>query len=376
VRHTVMNHLPKSVRSIVPADLRSHVSRGAAIHGLGFHAFGFDFIRPITPEAIYVITRGGRLETVVPASTEVPSQRPFRTTLEISRPGQLVVELPICVSSEGKLLGLVRLESPGMGGFAVGDKVTVSATITHEKLLAIEAEVGDARIKAVILNPLANRELSPAETRMLEAKQRFNAALLACGGKPPKDVVLDYAHAALQAEAWATAADMFQAVERIDPKTDHASNIGYALSRAGRRDRAEQWSRRAHERRPTALTAFNLSCDETGEKREKLLRKALTLDPDMPAALLSLGRTLLQQGSKEGGREMLERCVRILEGQLDRHEIHPDGARNLVSAADAIGRKGSAQRARAWLDSQRSASVYDEDNLAASTDRQMLSVRD
>ena len=73
---------------------------------------------------------------------------------------------------------------------------------------------------------------------------------------------------------------------------------------------------------------------------------------------------------------MLERCVRILEGQLDRHEIHPDGARNLVSAADAIGRKGSAQRARAWLDSQRSASVYDEDNLAASTDRQMLSVRD
>lgn len=375
VRRTVMNHLPNSVVSIVPADLRSHVSRGAAIHSMGFHAFGFDLIRPITPEPIFVITRGGGLETVVPASTEVPSPTPFRTTLVVSRPKQLVVELPICVSNVGKLLGLVRLESPGPDGFKVGEKITVSASVTHEKLLSIEADVGGTRVKAVILNPLANNELSPAETRMLEAKQQFNASLLATGGRPPKDVVLAYANAAMQAEAWTTAADMLQAVERLDPNEDLATNIGYAFEQAGRGDRSKEWAKRAYERRPTALTAYNLACDTTGESREMLLRKALALDPKMTSALLSLGRTLMRQDAKEG-RELLELCVRILETRLDRHQITANEARRLITAAEAIGRKATAQRASAWLDGQRDPSAYDEDNLATSRDREMQKTKD
>ena len=375
VRRTVMNHLPKSVASIVPADLRSHVSRGAAIHSLGFHAFGFDLIRPITSEPIFVITRGGGLETVVPASTEVPSPTPFRTTLVVSRPKQLVVELPICVSNAEKLLGLVRLESPGPDGFKVGESVTISASVTHEKLLSIEAQVGGTRVEAVILNPLANRELSPAETRMLEAKQQFNASLLATGGRPPKHVVLAYADAAMKAEAWTTAADMLQALERRDPRENQATNICHAFDRAGRSDRAKEWAKRAYERRPTALTAYNLACFTTGDSREMLLRKSLALDPHMPLALLSLGQTLMRRGEKEG-REMLELCVRLLESRLDRHQITANEARRLINAADAIGRKATAQRARAWLDGQKDVSAYDEDNLADSSNCESFTTKD
>lgn len=377
VRRTVMNSLPKSVASIVPADLRSHVSRGAAIHCLGFHAFGFDLIRPITPEPIFVITRGGRLETVVPASTEVPTPTPFRTTLVVSRPNQLVVELPICVSNAGKLLGLVRLESPGPAGFKVGDKVIVSASITREKLLSIEADVGGTRVEAVILNPLANSELSPAETRMLEAKQQFNKSWLE-GGRPRKDAVRAYANAAMQAEAWTIAADMLQALERLDPNENLATSICHAFDQAGRGDRAKEWAKRAHERRPTALTAYNLACYTTGESREMLLRKALALDPHMPSALLSLGRTLMQQDAQDAkeGREMLELCVRTLETRLDRHQITANQARSLITAAGAIGRKATAQRARAWLDGQRDPSAYDEDNLADSGNPEMPTTKD
>ena len=375
VRRTVMNHLPKTVVSIVPADLRSHVSRGAAIHSLGFHAFGFDLIRPITSETIFVITRGGGLETVVPASTEVPTPIPFRTTLIVSRPKQLVVELPICVSNAGKLLGLVRVESPGPGGFKKGEKVTVSARITHEKLLLIEANVGGTCVKADILNPLANSELSPAETRMLEAKQQFSASLLATRSHPPKDVVLAYANAAMVAEAWTTAADMLQTLERLDPREDMATSICHAFNQAGRSDRAKEWAKRAYERRPTAVAAYNLACFTTGESREMLLRKALALDPHMTSALVSLGRTLMQQDAKEG-REMLELCVRILETRLDRHQISADEAHKLINAAEAIGRKATAQRAKAWLDGQREPSAYDDDNLAASSNREMPTTKD
>lgn len=374
VRRTVMNHLPGSVRAIVPADLRSHVSRGAAIHCLGFHAFGFDLIRPITPEPIFVLARGGRLETIVPASTEVPSPKPFETVLEVVRSGQLVVELPICVSNKSKLLGLLRLESPGTGGFAVGDKVRMTATVTHEKLLSIEADVAGARVEAVILNPLSNQELTPEETRMLEAKQRFNAALLASRGRPPKRVVLEYAEAALAAEAWETAADMFQAVERLDSQENHATNISFALSRANRDDRAAEWAKRAHERRPNATTAYNLACHEIGEKREQWLRKALAYDPEMAHALLMLGRLLKERGESEG-RELLEHCVRALERQVDQHAFTPSVARILKSAAEAIGRKETARRAQAWLDGHRDTAIFDEENLAAAPERAMLAAQ-
>jgi molecular chaperone DnaK len=120
VREAVLRHLPETVLPIVPRDLRSHVSLGAALHSLGFNAFGFDLIQPITSETIYVITKGGNLEPVIPASSEVPSREPFSTTLTVSRRGQQVVELPICVSNENKLMGLVRVQSRRSGGFKEG----------------------------------------------------------------------------------------------------------------------------------------------------------------------------------------------------------------------------------------------------------------
>ena len=83
----------------------------------------------------------------------------------------------------------------------------------------------------------------------------------------------------------------------------------------------------------------------------------------------------MQQDAKEG-REMLELCVRILETRLDRHQITANEARRLITAAEAIGRKATAQRARAWLDGQRDPSAYDEDNLVASVNREMPTTKD
>lgn len=363
VRQAVMSHLPSSVQSIVPDDLRVHVSLGAAWHSFAFHALGFDLIHPVTPEPIFVLARGGRLETIIPASTEVPTKDPFQTTLQVQRDGQTVVELPICVSNESKLLGMLRVHAPGPAGFTRGELVSLSARITHEKLLAVEASVGDTQVDAVILNPLANRELSPAETRMLEAKQRFNRALLESSGRPPKAVVLAYAQAAMEAEAFEIAADMLAAIERMDPSENHATNICYAYGRAGRRNRSREWARRAHERQPSAVTAYNLSCSETGSKREALLEQALRLDPDHSASLIALGRLLHHRGDPRGAA-LLKKAMQDLNESLERGGLAKDECLSLISIAELLGDAPVAERAKARLERMTEPNAFNEENLA------------
>jgi molecular chaperone DnaK (HSP70) len=363
VRNAVMRHLPDEVRAIVPTDLRSHVSLGAALHSLGFHAFHLDLIRPITSEAIHVVTRGGHLETVIPAAAEVPTSKPFITRLRIDRAGQSAVELPICVGTESKLLGLLRIQASNTKGFSVDEEVKVEATINHDKLLEIRASVAGKVVKTGLMNPLANRELSPAETRMLEAKQKFNESLLSSRGKPSKVAVLAYAQAAMEAEAFDLAAEMFIATERIDPTENHATNICYCFSKAGRAERSTDWARKAYERKPDAVAAYNLSCSAKGIEQEKLLRDAVRLRPEFSYALLALGRAIRDQDPKQG-RKHVEQAVQLLKTDLQTHRIDRDHCRMLIVAAKEVGDDDLADRAQARLDSMLDTSVYDEDNLA------------
>ena len=362
VRTAVMRHLPDEVQAIVPTDLRSHVSLGAALHCLGFHAFHMDLIRPITSEAIYVVTRGGHLETVIPAATEVPTTTPFTTRLRIDRAGQSAVELPICVGTESKLLGLLRVQAPNASGFRIDEEVKVEATINHDKLLEIKASVAGKVVRTGLMNPLANRELTPSETRMLEAKQKFNESLLSSLGKPSKDAVLTYARAALEAEAFDLAAEMFMATERIDPRENHATNICYCFGKAGRPERSTDWARKAYERKPDAVAAYNLSCNVKVDEREKLLRDAVRLRPDFAYALLALGRMILDQDIGQG-RQLIDQAVRFMEKDLRAHSIDHDHCRTLINAAKEIGDSDLADSAQARLDSMMDSSVYDQDNL-------------
>jgi tetratricopeptide (TPR) repeat protein len=198
---------------------------------------------------------------------------------------------------------------------------------------------------------------------MLEAKQKFNESLLASRGKPSKDSVLTYARAALEAEAFDLAAEMFMATERIDPSENHATNICYCFSKSGRSERSTEWARKAYERKPDAVAAYNLSCSVKGSERETLLRDAVRLRPDFAYALLALGRIVQDQDAAKG-RKLIEQAVRSLEKDLRAHQIDRDHCRTLIDAAKELDNKDLADIAQARLDSMLDSSIYDENNLA------------
>jgi hypothetical protein len=315
VRKAVLNELPKGIVAIIPPDLQRHVSLGATYHSMCYHGLNIDMIRPITPESIFIITKGGNHDVIIPASSVVPTDKDHSITLEVPKARQKIIELPICVGNENKLLGVVKISSPSSVGFNVGEYVNVSASITHEKLLEIKVDVSGISVKSALMNPLANRPLSDQEKKVLEAKQAFNKALLEYGSKPPVSVVIAYAEASQKAGDFETAADMYYAAQRLDPTLSHETEICYCYSVAGKKIKSEEWGQKAYERQPNAVSAYNLAVAKTGDDKVELLKECLKHDPYFVPALNVLGTIYVKNGNTLGNAYLRE-CINLLKPSI------------------------------------------------------------
>lgn len=364
-----MKALGGTVEAIVPKDLRSHVSKGAALHSYWYNGCGFDFIQPITSEPILALVRGGAFETILPASTPLPSQVTISDELIVEDEGQKRIEIPICVSTADKLLGVIVIDSPDREGFQRGTRISLSASISRDKLLVVEARIGDRVAKTAMLNPMANRPVSETEASLLKAKQAFNEVLLKYGPRPPPSKVIAYANAAESAGDHQLAAELFQKAEQLDPTRNFSVSITYNYARAGKHQLKELWARKAYEREPSAAAAYNLAINvESSDEKEALFREALRYEPDYHSAILALGRILLRKGDPEG-TELLERSAKKLSQQLSTHNIDEGGCRVLASVSRELGQTDVAQeaeaRAKTLSPKQQTSAAYSENNLAA-----------
>lgn len=342
VRERIADHLGRFVDCVTPRDLRAHVSQGAAVHSLFVHGLGWDLIRPITSEPIYVITRNNNLDLVLPAGTSVPSPDISVTELRVDQDRQERVELPICVSGADKILAVVSVMPPTTPGyFKKGEKVRLSCSITGDKLLKVRVRIGDKSLTARILNPLANAALTDKDRRLLEARQALNESILSGNGKPTPAAVLNFALAAQQAKRWREAAEMFEAVERLDPKRDFATAITCSYARAGDSEASDKWCEKAYERSPSSVTAFNLALTklDKGDMAgyERLMEESLKHDPDGDAALNSYGHYLARKGNPKG-LEMVERACDLLSDELAAGILSEGDYGRLRQAASTLGR--------------------------------------
>jgi molecular chaperone DnaK len=347
IRHAIMSRFPESTRAIVPRDLQIHVSMGAALHAYALDQRGIDMIAPITPEAIYVLVRGGELEPVIRAGTVVPMAEPSTSKMIIDRVGQKIVELPICVGSEDKMLGLLRIETDRSSGFPRGSEVIVQARVTHEKLLEVTAKVDGKSAQCELLNPLSNEEQGVQGQALLEARQAFNNALLRHCGRPPAEIVKVYALSAIDAHEYPLAADLFQKLERLEKDQDHSVYISYAYARAQMHQLASEWKIRALERNPNDVAAlYNRSLDLASHEAVGLLRRALNISPNFRPAKLRLSTLLIQNGDNEGV-SMRMAIMEEMSRELDHHNLVADECLSLAALAQGVGDTSLAERASA-----------------------------
>lgn len=372
IRSTVMDCFSPEVVAIVPPDLRIHVSQGAAIHSLGIHALGLDFIAPITSEPIQVVARGGTLETLIPVASPVPMDKPFELNLEVADNGQMQVDVPICTGARERLVGVVSIKASGNSGFTKGDSVHVVGKISKEKILDVQVTVAGEAARVEILNPLSNGTPGPGEVAMLKQKQQFNESILKNQGRPDARVVRRYSDAAAAAGAYELAADLLVALERIEPGSDYATNIGFYYSRAGRNTIGNGWYRTAYSRSKDSVTAFNLYCISSNRRDEETyLREALRHNPDYVSALHALA-SIVENGSPTEAAKLRGRIVDILSPNFTDTDTSIRDLDSLRSAASATARGDLEQKVSEEIRRRKrvlstSDQVYSDSNLAAAS---------
>ncbi len=343
IRHYVSRHLGRNVESITPRDLRAHVSQGAALYTLFTRGAGIDPIRPITSETIYVMTAGERLEPVVRACSPVPSEGLLQEQLRVIRSGQKTVELPFFSGNASRPVGIMQLRAPaGSQGFREGEYVSIQWSVSREKILRVVAEANGVRQTGEFQNPLANEEMTEEVLRMLKARQAFNTSVLEGKGRPAATVTLAYANAAIAAGNWRLAAELLEVVERLDSEADHSTTICYCYSMDGDTKSSHKWSETAYERRPSALTSYNLALDKHRIRNmpayEQLMLECLGHDPDYTAALVAYGRHLMAQGDPTGA-EYLQRAFDIFRQEMEDAELDSTDIPRFRLAANALGKE-------------------------------------
>jgi len=341
VQSAIQEHFGRFVECVAQGDLRTPVSRGAAVNSFMVNGLKREVIRPITSEPVYVVTKGGGLREILPAGSEIPSPEFFVSDLEVYGDGQTKVELPICVTSEDKVLAVVEVNAPQGRPYAQGETITLTCSVDRNKLLHVKAKIGSHMVGGTLINPLANKELTPAEARMLSARQHLHISALKGNGRPSVEAMLHYAYACAEAEHHLEAAEAFEAVERLDPSRKFATSICYHYSMAGKRQLSDKWGEIDYKRFPTATAAFNLALrkERHGDVAayEKLMDESLAQNPEHEATLDAYGHYLKKKGNPKG-MSMLEAAFEIYKGQFKRNTLDVHDFFRFRRVAKTLGR--------------------------------------
>lgn len=353
IRTSVMSHLPKLVKSIIPSDLRTHVSRGAALHSVGYHGFGKNFIEPIISEDISIITTGDKLNCLIKASTPVPSKE-FTLNLKPQYDGQKYVEIPVCLSSKTHLLGLLKFKAKTNLGFKKTQSISVTGNISKDKTIELSAYVDGDEICTERFNPLTISDSNLVSEDFLKAIKKYRTERLKLGAKNIKaSTILEVIKAAKKAKMHGEIAEYSIELETLHEEYatgNNATTIAYHAERAGKEDISNKYTKIAVERDEDACSCYNYSLIVAEKDKVKWLRKSLSHNSSYTCSLINLGKILTRQNKSEGP-ELLRKAYDKLDYEFKSGFISSDDLRRFSNLCEFLGVEDKSNEIEAYENS-------------------------
>lgn len=355
---------------LLPQDLQTQVSIGAAIHSLIYNGFGKNIIQPITSEPIMLITKDGyreTLEPIVEAGTVIPSDLKIVDNLSPQKEGQEVIELPICVGSKKKILYNIKLFSLEKGGFSLSTKVKMEIEINADKMLLIRATAGNKNVMVEPLSPFANKELSTEERIKYKAERDFNLECERNGGEPSLSSLQSLYEAYEKIGFDFKAAETLEQIEELYPGKGNLNNIGLHYSNAGKKEKAINYYEKAMYKSPSATTAFNIAMQYKNKDKKKYreyLEKAQEINPNDNVSAYSLGQEFIKDEGKEKGEKLLQEAFDRWQKKFDSNSMNHWDYSWFSSCAKALGKHDFAQHILESQPKEDFDKIYKSENLS------------
>ena len=363
---------------LVPRDLQTHVSQGAAIHSLLMNGMNKCIIQPITSEPLFVITTDADNKVLIPAGTQIPCDTVVIDDLVTKKDGQRSVELPICVGSQSKMLFNLKITRADGQGFPVNTPVKLVLELTADKLLVAQAECMGIRCMVEPQNPFANKELTTEERIVLVAERQANLEAEKNGGVPTRRGLENLRDAYEKAGNDFMAAETYEQQYELYPSSCDLNNIGVLYHNSGNLEKAQYFYELAYERDPNnAIIAFNLGHTLLGKdpKRAKeLIERAHTLNPDHCSSLIVLARLEAAEGNGSKARELREKAFEILNKKWKNNTLADWEWSWFASVADELGKHSLASEIRQSRPRLQGETYYNPDNLTGSKSLQIENI--
>ena len=364
---------------LIPNNLRTHVSKGAAIHSLLYNGMNKCLIQPITSEPILIVTKDYEPKIILPAGTQIPCKTIKVDDLVTSKEGQTVVELPICVGSVRKQLFNLKIESPNPSGFPIHTPIQIVFEVNSDKMLLVKANCMDVSCDVEPMSPFSNKELTTEERIALKAERQANIEAEKNGGEFTKSSLNALKQAYLEAGQKFKAAETYELLNELYPSSDVYNAIGVYYGNAGAPEKAIEFYKKALEENPDHPYA-NANLGSTLRGRDKVqakryLQKALELNPNNDIALIELGRIQKSEGDLSGATEKFQRAYDILLPKWNNNALHNYAYGWLESVAQELGEADVAREVRMSDPNNKEQKYYNTDNLSITNDSNSIDTK-
>jgi molecular chaperone DnaK len=371
IRNQVKSVFPK-VAVLLPRDLQSHVSKGAAIHSLFINQFNTNIIQPISNERIYIkINNEGQEErlTIVESGATIPFAPMTTDDFRPQRDGQNIIEIPIYVGNDDKELSKIELHSDNNAGFKMNQSIELTISIDINKVMICQAKIGVNTVEIKCKNPYSSSGKTVKDSIYHRSLKEFNLATKDHKGITPLKNYEKLVNVYEKNENFLDAAELLEeAIEQHNVKYKF-NKLGLLYSEAGHDNKAVQYYELAFENSPSASFAFNLGntyLHIDREKALKYLKKSIELEPDKPNALFLLGRELKKQG--EDYDHYIDKAFDIYQKRYAAKQMNSWDYSWFSSLARHKGKYDLAKQIENSEPTENDASkFYDKDNLMSKT---------
>lgn len=353
---------------LVPSNLQTHVSQGAAIHSLLYNGMNKCLIQPISSEPIIIITREEQPKVILPAGTEIPCDTVVIEDLVTSREGQRVVELPICVGDIRKLLFNLKIESSIPSGFPINTPIQLTIEVNSDKMLIARATCMGIVCHVEPLSPFANKELSTEDRMALKAERQANIEAELNGGVPSKETLIALRRAYNKAGHVFKAAETYELQNELYPEADMYNEIAVLYNNAGATDKAIEFYEKALEENPYHKYA-NANLGSTlrlrdSKRAKQYLQRAISVDPDHDIALIELGRIQKSEGDSIGAKEKFQKVYDMYLRQWKTDSLPAYAYGWFASVAEELGEKDFVKKIRRSTPGLHGETYYNPENLS------------